>query len=626
MMYQKELQQIIEEGLKKSASIDKGVVPPKITDEKQSKRILGANRLLQYLATASMKDIISFSQNDDCAILLFTPENYLLRIETNDSFSTHNCMDYFQKLSSWDERKIGFNITSLKHYSTTPVHLPKGKSYANCLSKYNYCMNQIDINGLVIGYMVFLSAFASEELISALIVTLTNKIKTQIFWIKSSTQNNDVISGNGGTVIIDQALYQNRILTITPTLLNILDIKDNADSLAFKNLTSIIREAPDNKELWNIITKKKTVYNERLELKKCNGSSIIVLVSTCLFSEPSLGLSGLTLTVRPEKIIEKEKSKQLFDSIITNDSHMIRVISQAKVASSYSGNILLLGESGVGKDIFARAIHYASDRCKGPFIALNCAAFSPELIASELFGYEGGSFSGSNKEGHMGKLELANGGTLFLDEIGDMPLQFQALLLRVIEEKAFRKVGGNKLIQTDVRIITATNKNLYDLIETQQFRSDLFYRISVITIHIPPLRERGNDVLLLSNIFIKEKCSQLGRATPVLTRGAEQMLSNYHWPGNIRELHNTLENLLCTTSSTVINKSMLESYFLNKAGTAVSLTDYADQKQFIGKRKYFTKENIIQALDYCNGHREMTANFLGISRSTLQRLIKKYNL
>ena len=231
----------------------------------------------------------------------------------------------------------------------------------------------------------------------------------------------------------------------------------------------------------------------------------------------------------------------MFKDIIGESLTMLETLEKAKRVARSPSTVLVLGESGTGKELFAQAIHNASDRRDGPFVSVNCGAIPGELIQSELFGYAEGAFTGARKGGRPGKIELANGGSVFLDEIGDMPLQMQVNLVRVLEEKAIVRIGDNKVIPVDVRIIAATNRSLYEEVTRGRFREDLFYRLNVITIILPPLRERKGDITLLTNYFVDKISRKVGKHVESIEPEVFATLEAYHWPGNVRELANALE-------------------------------------------------------------------------------------
>ena len=258
----------------------------------------------------------------------------------------------------------------------------------------------------------------------------------------------------------------------------------------------------------------------------------------------ALQISRLTSELR--HLRQEIEDKYKFDNIIGDSPQICEVLRLAGEVARTDTSVLITGESGTGKELLSRAIHYNSHRAAGPFLPVNCAAIPSTLLEAELFGYEKGAFTGAERQ-QKGKFELASGGTLFLDEIGDMGLEVQAKLLRVLEGQCFERLGGTRAIQCDVRIVAATNRNLKKMVEEKQFRNDLYYRIHVFPISIPPLRERREDIALLANYFIKRFSRAFGRKTAQLTPSALKKLKSHHWSGNIRELKNVIERamILC---------------------------------------------------------------------------------
>lgn len=314
--------------------------------------------------------------------------------------------------------------------------------------------------------------------------------------------------------------------------------------------------------------------------------------------------------------------KYSFSSIIGKSSQIQELKKLALKYSRTDANILISGESGTGKDLFARAIHNASPRCGNKFIHVNCAAIPRELLESELFGYEKGAFTGALKEGKPGKFELASGGTIFLDEIGDMPLEMQAKLLKVIETKEVERVGSTKSIKVDIRIISATNKDLRRLIEEGKFREDLFYRLNVVSLNIPPLRERKDDIDVLIDHFLKEICEKYGRSPISIDEKVRDVFIKYHWPGNVRELMNVIERMVISTDKKTLTLEDVPGYIRN------DLTEEKEEKlaglsEAIAEAE---KRTIITALRAVKGNRVKAAKLLGIPRSTLYAKLKKYNI
>ena len=284
--------------------------------------------------------------------------------------------------------------------------------------------------------------------------------------------------------------------------------------------------------------------------------------------------------------------------------------------------ILILGENGTGKEVVARSIHYLSGRRDQPFIAVNCAALSETLLESELFGHEKGAFTDAN-ETRAGKFELASGGTLFLDEIGDMSLSGQAKLLRVLEDKTVVRVGGSTPIHTEVRILAATNQDLASMVREKKFREDLFFRLNVVSLELPPLRERGEDVLLLAQYFLQSFCRNMGRNVPGLSAAAQKQLVSHRWPGNVRELRNLMERLAYLTSGDRIEAEDLA--FIDTSGTGEAL-NLELGSTLTDATKEFQQEYIRQTIDSTQGNMSQAAKKLGLHRSNLYRKMRQLDM
>lgn len=313
-----------------------------------------------------------------------------------------------------------------------------------------------------------------------------------------------------------------------------------------------------------------------------------------------------------------------FDNLIFNGASARKAVDIARKVSSSDSTVLLEGESGAGKEVFADGIHYESNRHEGEFIRVNCAAIPETLWESEFFGYVDGAFTGARKGGKIGKFQAADKGTLFLDEIGEIPISMQPKLLRVLETKKIIAVGSNKQIDIDVRIIAATNRNLEEMVRQGLFRQDLYYRINVIRIRIPPLRERKEDIIPLAKYFIKGLFINEGGRIIELTPEACELLVNYPWPGNIRELKNCIEYSVSITNSTYITPEDLPAYITeNSSAVPLNLCHNIDS---IRNYEYNALRACIGTYGLTEKGKREIEEILGISRATLYRKLKKYNL
>jgi len=311
-----------------------------------------------------------------------------------------------------------------------------------------------------------------------------------------------------------------------------------------------------------------------------------------------------------------------FDDIIGRSLLIKQAKERALAVAKSDSSILITGETGTGKEIFARAIHAASDRAKGPFIGINCAAIPESLLESELFGYEGGAFTGALKGGKVGKFELASGGTLFLDEIGDMPIYLQVKLLRVLEEMCIERVGGTQTIPVDVRVTAATNKDLERMMEAGEFRKDLFYRLNVIPLHIPSLRERREDIDLLCEHFVRKYSVSAQKDIKGISPEVRKMFYEYPWPGNVRELANAIEYAVNMETGPVIAKDNLPPRLFSRCEVPVSPHRLVSLQE---AEKQLIKEALRICSDDYDGKLK-AAQMLGIHVATLYRKMKRYGL
>lgn len=324
-------------------------------------------------------------------------------------------------------------------------------------------------------------------------------------------------------------------------------------------------------------------------------------------------------------------AKYSFEQILTGDPQMIMLIDTAKKASETNSSVYIEGASGTGKEYFAHAIHEASYRRYGPFIRINCASIPRDLFESELFGYEPGAFTGAATHGKIGKFELANGGTIFLDELSSMPLEMQVKLLRVVEERELERVGGNQSIKLDVRFISASNENLKELVRTGKFRSDLYYRLNVVNIDLPPLVKRKKDVGLLMQHFLEKFSVDHPNCPTGFSREARHCLEAYHWPGNVRELRNVIESAVSIAHGRNIVVSDLPDYIGHLKPPEILSYDLGRMSEpLIGDLKNMLetveKKLIMEALQKCHGSRTDAAILLGIHRTALYKKMTKLGI
>jgi two-component system response regulator GlrR len=342
--------------------------------------------------------------------------------------------------------------------------------------------------------------------------------------------------------------------------------------------------------------------------KPFEGQELLLQIDNCLEKK--------RLSREVKSLRQLVKKKYGFDNIIGKSEKMQKVFEQVTLAAATDSNVYIEGKSGTGKELIAKTLHVASNRKDGPFIAVNCAAIPDTLMESELFGYEKGAFTGANKD-KKGLFAEASGGTFFLDEISEMSLSMQAKILRALEEKEFYPVGSRQTVKVDARIIAASNKNLEKEVEKGRFREDLFYRIHVIPIKLPPLQERKEDIPILSRHFLQKFSKEMGKDINGFSINAMQKLISYPWPGNIRELENTIECAVAMTRRDIITQDfILQSQESNPEG----LISFKDAKE------NFEKNYLIQLFELTRGNVSKAAKLAGKYRADVYELVKKYNL
>lgn len=533
-----------------------------------------------------------------------------------------------------DEKNIGTNamgtaikenrciqITAKEHYvnifqsltcSAAPIHNSKSEIIGtlNLTGKSN--MKHPHTLGLVI--------FGVTAIENELYRIKANYILNQTYnYMKTVIENVDK-----GIMIVDT---HGKIININELGLNILDKRNH--NLINEDINHII---PNFQNVVDRISKNNKPITKEIKLSHASKYKTEVIFKGIKHNEKIIGIVA-TLT----RLKEENKGNNFtgafftFNDIIGESDAIKNVITNCKIIANSPSTVLIQGESGTGKEVLAQSIHNYSLRKNNKFIAINCGAIPANIIESELFGYEDGTFTGGKKGGRIGKIELANGGTLFLDEIGEMPLDMQVKLLRVLQEGRVTRLGGGKEISVDMRVIAATNKDLKKEVKRGKFREDLYYRLCVIPIKLPPLKERKGDITKLIEYFLNMKSIKLDKDIPVISNELYNKLLGYNWPGNIRQLENSIENIVnlngelsvdiideyeekVSTNLTIDNKEILEE----------NIKENIKEKSF--NLEEIEKRTIINAIDSNKHNMTKTAKALGISRNTLYLKIKKYNI
>lgn len=381
----------------------------------------------------------------------------------------------------------------------------------------------------------------------------------------------------------------------------------------------------DNVDFFNIVEGDKMVTDAEVHILSRFAENDFTVTSSRIYCSHGTVMGKIIILnelKRVKKLITKmigAKANFQIHDICGRAPRFLRTVEHVQIAAKSDSNVLLLGESGTGKDIFAQAIHNAGARKNGPYVAINCASIPRDLIASELFGHSEGAFTGSRRGGNTGKFELADGGTIFFDEIAETSLEFQVVLLRVVEEKAIVRVGGTNMRPVDVRIIAATNKNILDEIKKGTFRSDLYYRLNVFTIETVPLRDRRDDIPLLTENFIRKCCGVMDKRVSRIQDNVIKILKNYPWPGNIRELQNVIERMINVAPGNELTLDLVPDEILH--------WQYKDDDAQDGRESVKEKEKeAILRMMKMDIPRNKIAEKLNMARSTFYRKLKEYGL
>lgn len=485
-------------------------------------------------------------------------------------------------------------------------------------------VNQMPIieDGVQTGSIFTLLDISDAEKIAQELETV-KEIKTMLTGVLCSTSDGVIVSDSSGKVkYINERAFQ--LFSEPPESI----VGKPVNGITKTNgVEEVLRSGMSEINAGEINGKKCTISHTPIRKDK-NSKEISGVVSKIFLddNEMSEAIAIKLMSLRQQvqyyrnELEKRGGEDRSFDNIVSKNPAFAALKEDAKRIARSTSTVLLTGESGVGKDIFARAIHAASPRKDKSFIKVNCAAIPETLLESELFGYAPGSFTGASKKGKPGYFEQANGGTIFLDEIGDMPLSIQVKLLQVLQEKQFIPVGGTSLHSVDIRIIAATNRNLREAIVRGTFREDLFYRLNVIEFHLPPLRERFEDIIPLTLLFIEKYNNILGANVTGISKDACRVLENHNWPGNVRELENAIERAINYVWDGEITEKNLPSHLFQQHPRNLEPSSYRSVLSDVDK------EIIVQALKKTNGNKSAAARMLNMSRSAFYDKLTKYNI
>ena len=603
------------------------------------KKSLIENKALIEVSEPFMKDLYNLVKGTGFVVVLTNSKGNILQMFSDyEDINTPNPNNFFIG-SNWSEAVAGTNAigTALKESKpvqvTGPEHFCRKHHRLTCSSAPVF-----DSSGTLIGVLDISGAYESAHSHTlGMVIAAAKAINAQI---KITNKNHELVVANNklvsffnmvsdGVLMLDQ---YGMISELNPAAEHLFAM--NRSELLGHLLQSLIQIETGDANLRNLVTSNRSYTEIEVALKTARGPY------KCYTSiEPirngKKAVTGILVTLKPVKAVQKfvhrysgYSASLQFRDIIGVSTEIRETITLAKLSAQNDSNVLLQGESGTGKEIFAQAIHNSSRRSNAPFIPLNCGAIPRDLVGSELFGYEDGAFTGSRKGGKPGKFELASGGTLFLDEIGDMPLEQQAMLLRVIQEKRMMRIGGIKVIPVDVRLICATHKNLLEKVRNGTFRQDLYYRLNVMSITIPPLSERKADIPQLFRHFI-EKLSKDRGARLKVDENILHFLYAYSWPGNVRELQNVAERAANLAINGVVSVNQLPSeithpalpVFPERSETTIQVQTKYQRRSVRQERE---KRQLVQLLDVYEGNVSRVARELGVSRKTVYNRMHRH--
>jgi len=602
------------------------------------------NQEFFILSKSTIKDIVQTFEMQGVGIGIVSRDCCLLKAFGDNAFMEWAVRKGIRPGSLWSNNSAGVNAISIGMERKTLIYTAGSEHYCKMLGDVSIYFAPVYFSQSTDplekpkdiycggGIALFTPFLSQGDAYGAVVSLIARLVSFHYSTIVSTVGLIDV----EGIAILGVDYYKGRksVLYYNDSLFKVLEIPE--EPLFYKQLDYLIDPVPENRAFWSLIESRKPVRNLPVTLSIRGKKYRYVIKSATPHSNLTEKNRGICLTISSVRQSNEALSKMVGHYAKTNFSDMIgenytfkRAIQIAERIAPLDNNILILGESGTGKDLLAQSIHNASDRKSHPFVVLNCAALPRDLIASELFGHVEGAYTGSKRGGQMGKLELADGGTLFLDEIGDMPLDLQAVLLRVIEQKSFMRIGSNTNVQSDVRIISATNADLERKVKENKFRADLYYRLCGIRIMLPPLRERGKDIELLASYFVKRAVQAFKFPSVELDIDAISLLNSLPWNGNVRELQHTIESVLYLADGVITVELLREYLGLPKESQAPNHVIIIDEQALSEEEQQsrsLTKEYLEKVLIEYRYNKLEAAKALSISRPTLYKYMKQYNI
>lgn len=611
------------------------IAPKKILSDTDVSKNIKKNKEILRIAAPFMKNLYELLKYSGYFLILTDRDGCILSLIGDDEIIGAAVELNMVVGAYMDEQSIGTNAMGTAISENAPVQISAKEHFITAYHRWTCSAAPIhNISGQIIGTLNLTGASNLVHphtlgLVVAAVRSIEYQLKNEAAQnkLKEAYQYNTTImdSISSGIIAIDS---EGIIKSINNAACHML--KCDKGALINNSITNFIQE-------WSSILTNlfngHTFQDEEININ-IDGNKEKYNLNVHPINDDKSNLIGFVITLKEMQqvinLVNKYtgmSARYTFEDII-GGSQIVNIIEYAKQVANSPATVLIEGESGTGKEVLAQAIHNHSDRKKNGFVAINCGAISKNLIESELFGYDEGAFTGAKKGGRPGKFELANGGTLFLDEIGEMPLDMQVNLLRVLQEGYITRVGGSKCIPVNVRIIAATNRNLKKEVERGNFRRDLYYRLSVIPILMPPLRERKADIKALAEHFLNIKAIKLGKSVEPLNSKIVEWMLNNEWQGNIRELENFIEKYIILKDKAILEFE--DSFPANDTFKKDNLNDAIikedDESMFICSLNDLEKKAILAALKKFNNNITKASEVLGISRNTFYLKMKKYNI
>ena len=599
-----------------------------VLDGKALGELLERNAELIEISRPFMQNLYGFVRGSGFVVALFDEHGYLLEVIGDADVVERIRKGNFVPGACWSEEEAGTNGCGTVLKMDRPVQVFATEHY--CVNSHKWTCSGAPIHdpdGDLIGVIDMTGPYLNANphtlgMAAAAAYAIENDMR-----VRKALSECRIADGYQRTVL---ASIPEALIAID-TLYRITMVNENAEKiiglgsagLAGRGLRDVMGE--HNAALFNLIRHNATLTDIEARIVMRDGHAVdYTLTCNPIRTEDRRAIGRLIILneiKRARTLVTRmigAKAKLAFEDVCGVNAAFLETVNQAKRVSQSNSNVLLLGESGTGKDIFAQAIHNESGRSAGPYVAINCAAIPRDLIASELFGYSEGAFTGSRRGGNQGKFELADGGTIFLDEIAEMPLELQAALLRVIEDKSITRIGGSRVTPVDVRIIAATNKNLKEEVRKGRFREDLYYRFNVFTIHMVPLRDRPEDIPLLVDGFVRKLCDTMGKKLVRVDGRVLEKFMGYAWPGNVRELQNVVERMMNIVHTDELTVDLIPSEILHGPSRA-ELPTRAESPRDVERR-------ILEKMVRAGIPKQEIARRMQMARSTLYRKLEKYNL